>query len=132
MVTDQIADLLTRIRNALMAGHPVTYSPASKKKERILELLKTEGFIAGYEDSTDDNGKPQLTIRLRYDSRGNPVIREINRISKPGKRVYVGKDDIPRNRGGLGVMVVSSSKGVISDRQARADGLGGELLCSVF
>lgn len=132
MVTDQIADLLTRIRNALLAGHPVTYSPASKKKERILELLTKEGYIAGYEASKDEDLKPQLTIRLRYDHRGNPVIRELKRVSKPGKRIYVGKDSVPRNRGGLGVMVVSSSKGVISDAQARAEGVGGELLCSVF
>ena len=132
MVTDQIADLLTRIRNALLAGHPVAYSPASTKKERILDLLTAEGYIAGFEKGEDANGKPQLAIKLRYDKRGAPVIRELKRISKPGKRIYVGKDEVPRNRGGLGMLVVSTSKGVVSDKEARKEGVGGELICSVF
>jgi small subunit ribosomal protein S8 len=132
MVTDQIADLLTRIRNALMAGHPSVAVPASKSKERILELLIAEGYIANVERGEDEAGKPQLKASLRYDNRGAPVIREITRISKPGKRIYVGKDDIPRSKGGLGIVVVSTSKGILSDQEARKEGIGGELICSVF
>ena len=132
MVTDQIADLLTRVRNAQRAGHPSVYVPASGTKERILNLLVAEGYIANVERLEREEGKPEFKVYLRYDNRGEPVIREINRLSRPGRRLYVQKDDIPRNRGGLGVVILSTSKGVLSDRDARKEGVGGELICSVF
>lgn len=132
MITDQIADLLTRIRNAQRAGHPAVNMPASKKKESLLKLLVDEGYIAGIEQGEDANGKPQIKVYLRYDVHGQPVIREIQRISRPGKRIYVAKDEVPRNKSGLGLVVVSTSKGLLSDQQARKQGLGGELICSVF
>ena len=132
MVTDQVADLLTRIRNASRAGHPSVRIPASGSKQRILQVLIDEGYLASFEKTEDESGKPELKVMLRYDNRGQPVIREIKRVSTPGRRVYVGKDDIPRNRGGLGMLVVSTSKGVLADREARKQGVGGELVCSVF
>ena len=132
MVTDQIADLLTRIRNAQRAGHPAVGMPASRAKERILNLLCEEGFLHRVEKTEDLAGKPQLKVFLKYDDRGGPVIREIQRISRPGRRIYVAKGEIPRNRGGLGLVIVSTSKGMLSDRRARAEGVGGELVCSVF
>jgi small subunit ribosomal protein S8 len=132
MITDQIADLLTRVRNAQEAGHPAVAIPASKTKERILNLLCEEGYIARFEKGEDSSGKPQLKVFLKYDHRGEPVIREIKRLSSPGRRVYVDKNGIPRNRGGLGIVIVSTSQGMLSDTQARVAGLGGELVCSVF
>lgn len=131
MVSDQIADLLTRIRNAQRAGHPAVSSPASKSKKMILELLEREGYIAGFEEEKL-GAKSFFKVRLRYDEYGGPVIKELKRISRPGRRRYVGKDDIPKNHGGLGLVVVSTSKGVLSDQQARLEGIGGELVCSVF
>ena len=132
MITDQISDLLTRIRNAQIAGHPAVAVPASKAKERILNLLVEEGYLWRVEKTEDAESKPQLKVYLKYDDRGGPVIKEIQRISRPGRRIYVGKDEIPRNRGGLGILVVSTSKGILSDHQARVEGIGGELVCSVF
>lgn len=132
MVTDQIADLLTRIRNAQRVGHPVVVVPASKTKERILKLLEEEGFLTRVVADKDENDKPVLKASLKYDSKGAPVIRGIKRISSPGKRQYVKCDEIPHVRGGLGVVVVSTSKGMLSDRQARKEGVGGELVCSVY
>ncbi len=132
MVTDSIADLLTRIRNASAAGHRSTVVPFSKQKERILSVLVDEGYIESFEKTEDDNGKPALSARLRYESTGIPVVRELRRMSKPGRRLYVKKDEIPRHKSGLGVIVVSTSHGVMSDREARKLGVGGELICSVF
>ena len=132
MVTDPIADLLTRMRNAQLAGHPSVTVPASLMKQSVLQLLVEEGFIARFDKQDDAQGKPVLKIFLRYDDRGRPVIKELKRISRPGRRIYVGKDEIPLNRGGLGVTVVSTSKGMLSDQQARKEGIGGELICSVF
>ncbi|HQH25946.1 MAG TPA: 30S ribosomal protein S8 [Oligoflexia bacterium] len=132
MITDQIADLLTRIRNAQGAGHPAVAIPASKTKERILNLLCEEGYVAKVEAAQDLAGKPQLKAFLKYNPRGEPVIKELRRISRPGRRIYVGKDEIPLNRGGLGIVIVSTSKGMLSDQAARKAGLGGELVCSVF
>lgn len=132
MVTDPIADLLTRLRNAQLAGHTSVLVPASKQKEALLELLAEEGFIASFSKEQDSNKKPALRVALRYDKMGLPVIKEIKRISKPGRRVYVGVENIPHNRGGLGVVVVSTSKGMLSDNVARKEKLGGELVCSVF
>ncbi len=132
MVTDQISDLLTRIRNAQIAGHPTVTSPGSKSKERLLKVLLDEGFIAGYEAAKDADGKGTIKIRLKYSVSGAPVIKEVNRISRPGKRVYVSSSDIPSIRSGLGVVLVSTSRGMMSDRVARREGIGGELICSVF
>ncbi len=132
MTTDRIADLLTRIRNAQLAGHPTTMVGASREKERILKVLADEGYISRYEAVTDENDKPAIKIYLRYTKYGTPVVREISRISKPGKRVYVAKDSIPHHKGGLGVMLVSTSQGVLTDREARKIGVGGELICSIF
>ena len=134
MVTDQISDLLTRIRNAQRAGHPTVSLPASKAKVRLLDVLKAEGFIEEYEQIKDKEtpAKQQLKVYLRYAAGARPVIREITRLSRPGKRLYVGKDQIPRCRGGLGLVVVSTPMGMLSDREARKAGVGGELICSVF
>ena len=131
-MTDQIADLLTRIRNAQSAGHPAVNVPASKTKERVLKVLIDEGYIASVETNKDSNGKPQLKVHLRYTNDNEPVIREVKRLSRPGKRLYVANDEIPVHRGGLGLVVVSTSRGMLSDREARRTGLGGELICSVF
>lgn len=132
MVTDQIADLLTRIRNAQRVGHPSVKVPASKSKERILTLLEKEGFISKFISEKDDNDKPILKVQLKYDESGKPVIKDLQRISTPGKRQYVPCSEIPRVRGGLGLIVVSTSKGMLSDREARKEGVGGELVCSVY
>ncbi len=132
MVTDQISDLLTRVRNAQRAGHPSVTIPGSKTKERVLEVLKDEGYIAGVEATKDADSKPVLKVYLRYLDDNSPVIREIDRMSRPGKRLYVAADQIPTVKGGLGLVVVSTPKGMMSDRAARKEGIGGELICSVF
>lgn len=132
MVTDQIADLLTRIRNGQQVGHPSVTLPASTVKRSILKVLVDEGYLEGFEDAEDSNGKPALKAHLRYDSRGEPVIRELNRLSRPGRRWYVNKDDIPMFRSGLGTVVISTPRGVLCDREARKLGVGGELMCEVF
>lgn len=132
MAIDQIADLLTRVRNAQRAGHPSVAIPASKTKERVLKVLEDEGFIAGIESAQDHEGKPQLKVALRYTNDNQPVIREVRRMSRPGRRWYVGRDEIPTQKGGLGLVVVSTSRGMLSDREARRLGVGGELICAVF
>jgi small subunit ribosomal protein S8 len=106
--------------------------PASKTKERLLSVLTEEGYIAGVENTKDTAGKPQLKVYLRYSNDDAPVIREMRRMSRPGKRIYVSHEHIPVNRGGLGLVVVSTSRGMMSDRNARREKLGGELICSVF
>jgi len=126
---DPLADMLTRIRNAQMAGINSISMPSSKLKIAVAEVLKTEGYIA--DCGTNDAAKPELTIDLKY-YRGKPVIEEIKRISRPGLRQYKATDDIPKIKGGLGVVILSTNKGVMTDRAARAAGVGGELLCSVF
>ena len=128
-MTDPIADLLTRIRNAQAAGKPTVGVGASKLKLAILKVLKDEGYIEGFKVS-DAEAKPQLEIALRYYA-GRPVIEKIERVSKPGLRIYKGKDDIPRVMNGLGIAIVSTSHGVMTDRKARASGVGGEVLCIV-
>jgi small subunit ribosomal protein S8 len=132
MVTDPIADLLTRIRNASRARHVTVTVPASKSKERVLNVLKEEGFVDRVDTFKDQSGKSFMKVFLRYDHAGAPVIREIRRLSKPGRREYVRKDQIPYHRGGLGTVIVSTSRGMLSDREARKLGVGGELICSVF
>lgn len=128
-MTDPIADMLTRIRNGQTAAKTQVSMPASKLKIAIAKVLKDEGYITDYTVS-DSQGKSELTIALKY-FQGKPVIDTVQRVSRPGLRVYKGKDELPKIRGGLGVAVVSTSQGVMSDRAARAAGQGGEILCVV-
>jgi small subunit ribosomal protein S8 len=126
---DPIADMLTRIRNAQLVGHSEVTMPASGLKGAIAKVLKDEGYIEDF--ATRENGaKKELAIALKYYA-GRPVIERLERVSKPGLRVYKGRNDIPRVMNGLGVAIVSTSRGVMTDRKARADGLGGEVLCIV-
>jgi small subunit ribosomal protein S8 len=129
-MSDPIADLLTRIRNAQMAKLPIVSCPSSKVKLAICEVLQDEGYIGSF-SVVADGAKSQLTVDLKY-YQGKPVIEEIIRVSKPGLRQYKGKDDMPRNRQGLGIVIVSTNQGVMTERKARAAGIGGEVLCSVF
>ena len=128
-MTDPIADMLTRIRNAQMVGHADVSMPCSKLKISIAKVLKDEGYIEDFAVGEDQSMK-QLRIGLKYYA-GRPVIERLERVSKPGLRVYRGRDDIPRVMNGLGVAIVSTSRGVMTDRKARADGVGGEVLCIV-
>ena len=130
-MNDPIADMLTRIRNAQMRGKSVVSTPASKLRGWVLDVLADEGYIRGYESGTDGRGHPTLEISLKY-FEGTPVIRELKRVSKPGRRVYMGVKDIPQVRQGLGVSIVSTPKGVMSDANARSNNVGGEVLCTVF
>jgi small subunit ribosomal protein S8 len=127
---DPLSDMLTRIRNAQMAGKTGVEMPGSKLKAAVANVLKEEGYIADF-NATSDQGKPRLAIELKY-FQGKPVIAEIDRVSRPGLRRYSGKDDLPSVRAGLGVAIVSTSKGVMTERAARAAGVGGEVLCTVF
>lgn len=128
-MTDPIADMLTRIRNGQAAGKRDVRMPSSKAKAAIAAVLQDEGYVTGYSTS-DVDGKPMLTVVLKY-HQGRPVIETLERVSRPGLRVYRGKDEVPTVRGGLGVAIVSTSKGVMSDRAARSAGHGGEVLCIV-
>lgn len=128
-MTDPIADLLTRIRNGQAANKAQIVMPASKAKKAVLAVLKDEGYINDFAEQTVE-GKAQLVVTLKY-YEGKPVIESLNRVSRPGLRIYKGKDELPKVLGGLGVVIVSTSKGVMSDRQARALGEGGEVLCTV-
>ncbi|WP_294614018.1 30S ribosomal protein S8 [Roseovarius sp.] len=130
-MNDPIGDMLTRIRNSQMRGKSTVSVPASKMRVRVLDVLASEGYIRGYEMSTGKDGHPAIEVSLKY-FEGTPVIREMKRVSKPGRRVYLGVDDIPQVRQGLGVSIVSTSKGVMSDASARAANVGGEVLCTVF
>ena len=130
-MNDPIGDMLTRIRNAQMRGKSTVITPASKLRAHVLDVLAEEGYIRGYESKSDRAGHPTLEISLKY-YEGVPVIREVKRVSKPGRRVYMGPNDIPVVRQGLGVSIVSTSKGVMSDANARAANIGGEVLCTVF
>lgn len=126
---DPVSDMLTRIRNAHHRSHPEVTMPASKLKASVAQVLQDEGYIASY--SITAEVKPSLTIELKY-FEGKPVIEEITRVSKPSLRSYVGSNDLPKVRSGLGIAVISTSKGVMTDRAARAAGIGGEVLCTVF
>ena len=126
-----IGDMLTRIRNAQMRGKSTTMTPASKLRGRVLAVMADEGYIRGFEETKDVNGHPAYEISLKYYD-GTPVIRELKRVSKPGRRVYLGVDDIPQVRQGLGVSIVSTSKGVMTDASARSHNVGGEVLCTLF
>ena len=127
---DPLSDMLTRIRNAQMAGKTGVEMPGSKLKAAVAAVLKDEGYIAGF-TAADSEGKPRLAIELKY-YEGKPVIAEIDRISRPGLRSYSSKDELPSVLNGLGVAIVSTSMGVMTERAARAAGVGGEVLCTVF
>jgi small subunit ribosomal protein S8 len=129
-MNDPIGDMLTRIRNGQMRGKSTVSTPASKLRGWVLDVLADEGYIRGYEAS-EVNGHPAFEISLKY-YEGTPVIRELKRVSKPGRRVYMGVNDVPTVRQGLGVSIVSTSKGVMSDASARSNNVGGEVLCTVF
>ena len=129
-MSDPISDMLTRIRNAQLAEKTTVTMPSSKLKVAIAELLKDEGYVDGFNVVTGDAGKATLEIGLKYYS-GRPVIEKIQRISRPGLRIYKGSNDIPKVMNGLGIAIVSTSKGLMTDRKARANGIGGEVLCVV-
>lgn len=129
MMSDPIADMLTRIRNAQMVGKATVSMRASNLKAAIANVLKEEGYITDF--AKEDGPKAQLTISLKY-YQGRPVIEEINRVSRPGLRIYKQKDELPRVKGGLGIAVVSTSKGVMTGQNAAAQGLGGEVVCEVY
>jgi len=131
MVTDPIGDLLVRLRNGARRHHEVVTVPASKLKREVLKVLQAEGFIQGVEPAVE-GGHPVLKIQLRYVGEGQSMITGMERISKPGCRVYVGSKDICKVRNGIGVSILSTSKGIMTDRESRHAGLGGEVLCSVW
>ena len=131
MMTDPIGDMLTRIRNGQRAKKAQVNSPASKLRARLLDVLQREGYIRGYTKFEMDSGKPELQIELKYHD-GEPVIREISRVSKPGRRVYSGIKDLPTIYNGLGISILSTPRGVMSDNEARDANVGGEVLCRVF
>ncbi|HJQ36927.1 MAG TPA: 30S ribosomal protein S8 [Thermoanaerobaculia bacterium] len=132
-MTDPIADMLTRIRNGITSRHDRVEMPVSKLKVEIARILKSEGFISNYK-VVEEDGKPQGSLRvyLKYSGNGEPVIHGIERVSRPGKRVYRGKEAIPQVLGGLGLAIVSTSKGVLSGAEAAKTGVGGEVLCQVW
>jgi small subunit ribosomal protein S8 len=130
-MNDPIGDMLTRIRNAQMRGKSTVSTPASKLRAWVLDVLADEGYIRGYEKTSSTDGHGAIEISLKYFD-GVPVIKELKRISKPGRRVYLGVKDIPQVRQGLGVSIVSTPQGVMSDANARAKNVGGEVICTVF
>jgi len=131
MMTDPIADMLTRIRNANLAGKAVVVMPSSKLKQQVAGILAAEGFIDGFE-SREVGVRRELVLQMKYGTGRSRVIQGIRRVSKPGRRIYSGASDLPRSHGGLGVMVVSTSQGLLPDREARRRRLGGEIMCEVW
>ena len=131
MVSDPIADMLTRIRNGLKAKFPKVDVPASKLKLEIARILKDEGYISNYK-IVDEGSHKAIRVYLKYDEKGAPVISNLERVSKPGCRVYVGSKEIPKVLGGLGVNILTTPKGVMTGREARKQNVGGELLCRVY
>jgi len=131
MISDPIADMLTRIRNGLMARHESVTMPASRMKLYLAKILKQEGFIANYE-AAGNRPKRELKIVLRYDENNRPIISGLQRMSKPGLRIYSPRNKVPRVFGGLGVTIISTSKGVMTGSQAWHQGIGGELICKVW
>lgn len=130
-MTDPIADMLTRIRNGLLANHDEVSIPQSKLKVEIARILKEEGYVSGYREAESD-GKPVLKVQLKYGPGGERVISSLERVSRPGYRVYVGSHDVPRVLGGLGINILSTSAGVMTGQEARRKGHGGEILCDVY
>jgi small subunit ribosomal protein S8 len=131
MMTDPIGDMLTRIRNAGNVQHAQTRCPASKLKLAVAQVLAAEGFISGVEKG-GETAKPELVLDLRYSDEGKTLIDGIKRVSRPGRRVYVGAGEVPRIRSGLGIAILSTSKGVLCDRDARDQKVGGEVICEVW
>lgn len=131
MVTDPISDLLVRLQNGSRRHHEVVTVPASRLKQEVLRVLQAEGYVQHVEAATED-GHSVLKVQLRYIGEGQPMITGMERISKPGRRVYVGAKDIPRVRNGIGMAILSTSKGIMTDQTSRKAGLGGEVLCSVW
>lgn len=130
MMTDPISDMLTRVRNGLSAKKVTVTMPSSTMKVAIAKVLEDEGYITGYKTEDKENNKKDLVVELKY-YQGAPVIDTIKRVSRPGLRIYKGKDEIPNAMGGLGIAIVSTSKGLMTDRAARKAGFGGEILCFV-
>lgn len=130
-ITDPIADMLTRIRNANTSKHKTVDIPASNMKKAIAEILFKEGYIKAFEEIADDN-QGTIRITIKYDEKGNRVIAGLKRISKPGLRVYAAKDELPRVLNGLGIALISTSKGIMTDKEARQEGIGGEVLAYVW
>ena len=130
-MSDPLGDMLTRIRNGQTAGKKIIHAPASKFHARVLNVFKNEGYIRDYREEQDDNGLPRLHIELGYVD-GQPVIQELKRMSKPGRRIYKKVADMPRIKNGLGVVIVSTPQGIMSDSDARAANVGGEVLCQVY
>lgn len=131
MMTDPIADMLTRIRNANMALHDTVDMPSSRLKADIARVLEEQGYIAGYETGSDGT-RSTLTVKLKYDDDRRRVITGISRVSKPGRRVYADKDSLPKVLGGMGVAIISTSQGLLTGHEARRRGVGGEVLCTVW
>jgi small subunit ribosomal protein S8 len=131
MNTDPVADMLTRIRNANVVSHPSVEMPSSKLKIALARLLKEEGYISDYSERVDGNFK-YLTINLKYDEANKPVITNLKRVSKPGLRSYCKAKNLPQVLGGMGIAIVSTSKGLLTDRKARKENLGGEILCYIY
>jgi small subunit ribosomal protein S8 len=131
MVTDPIADLLVRLENGARRRHETVKVPASRLKRQILGILGKEGFIQGFEEGQED-GHPILTVQLRYVDQERPMITGLRRISKPGRRVYIGREGVPKVRSGIGLAIISTSQGLMTDSESRRAGLGGEVLCSVW
>jgi small subunit ribosomal protein S8 len=131
-MTDPIADFLARIRNAILARKASFDVPASKLKKKLAEILRDEGFLTGVTESGDDKNQGILSVSLRWDSNHRAAISGLRRVSRPGQRKYVASDAIPKVRGGLGTAIVSTSKGVMTDRQARKERVGGEVICEVW
>jgi small subunit ribosomal protein S8 len=130
-LTDPLGDMIARIHNAQMRKKPKVSTPGSRLRKSVLDVLKSEGYIRGYASVEHDNGRTELEIELKYFDDG-PVIREIARVSKPGRRVYASVKNLPRIHNGLGVAILSTPKGVMSDHEARDANVGGEILCTVF
>ena len=130
-LTDPLGDMLTRIRNAQIRKRSKVLTPGSKLRTNVLEVLKAEGYIRGYSVTTLENGRSEIEVKLKYYD-GSPVIKEIKRVSKPGRRVYSSVTTLPRVRDGLGISILSTSKGVMSEHAARDANVGGEVLCQVF
>ena len=130
-ISDPLGDMLTRIRNAQMRRMSKVTSPGSSLRVRVLDVLQSEGYIRGYSSTELGNGRTELDIELKY-ADGQPVIREVKRVSKPGRRVYASVTNMPRVANGLGTVILSTPKGVMADHQAREENVGGEVLCQVF
>jgi small subunit ribosomal protein S8 len=130
-MTDPIADMLSRIRNAITAGHKTTEIPSSKFKVELARILKEQGYVSNWKIN-ENSGRKTINVDLAYTPEKESVIKEIKRISKPSRRVYVDKTEIPRVKGGLGICVLSTSKGIMTGSEARSQGIGGELICSIL